>query len=175
MFEKWGRFSYAHRRLIPAIIVAAILALFIGFGLQLEDRMSQEGWEDPGADSTTAAAIEQAREALVDGIYAPLADAGTALLETADAFTAGGHSLEGTARALYIHQNGADTLYRLHGTFQPWSIGKAVSSGCIRLLNQDVIHLYDTVRDGSPIVVYQDGLPGAPLAEGLAPSPPGNA
>ena len=55
MFEKWGRFSYAHRRLIPAIIVAAILALFIGFGLQLDDRMSQEGWEDPGAASTSAA------------------------------------------------------------------------------------------------------------------------
>ncbi|WP_427025665.1 L,D-transpeptidase [Aureimonas ureilytica] len=65
------------------------------------------------------------------------------------------------ARALYIHQNGADTLYRLHGTFQPWSIGKAVSSGCIRLLNQDVIHLFDEVRDGSPIVVHQTGLPDA--------------
>lgn len=59
MFEKWGRFSYAHRRLIPAIIVAAILALFVSFGLQLEDRMSQEGWEDPNAASTSAAQIEQ--------------------------------------------------------------------------------------------------------------------
>ncbi|MDU7102416.1 MAG: MMPL family transporter, partial [Corynebacterium sp.] len=59
MFEKWGRFSYAHRRLIPAVIVAAIFALFIGFGLQLEDRMSQEGWEDPNAASTSAAQIEQ--------------------------------------------------------------------------------------------------------------------
>ncbi len=66
------------------------------------------------------------------------------------------------ARALYIHQDGRDTLYRLHGTFQPWSIGKAVSSGCIRLLNQDVIHLHDAVRDGSPIVVHQDGFAGAP-------------
>ena len=59
MFEKWGRFSYAHRRLIPAIVVAAILALFVGFGLQLEDRMSQEGWEDPNAASTSAAQIEE--------------------------------------------------------------------------------------------------------------------
>ena len=65
------------------------------------------------------------------------------------------------ARALYIHQNGADTLYRLHGTHQPWSIGRAVSSGCIRLLNQDVIHLHDNVRDGSPIVVLQNGAPAA--------------
>ncbi|MCG7452947.1 MMPL family transporter [Corynebacterium kefirresidentii] len=59
MFEKWGRFSYAYRRLIPAIVVAAILALFVGFGLQLEDRMSQEGWEDPNAASTSAAQIEE--------------------------------------------------------------------------------------------------------------------
>lgn len=57
------------------------------------------------------------------------------------------------ARGLYIHQGNVDTLYRLHGTSQPWSIGKAVSSGCIRLLNHDVIHLADHVRDGSMIIV----------------------
>jgi len=61
------------------------------------------------------------------------------------------------ARGLYIHQGNVDTLYRLHGTHQPWSIGKAVSSGCIRLLNQDVVHLADQVRDGSPIVVLDHG------------------
>ncbi|GGE16825.1 hypothetical protein GCM10011390_39870 [Aureimonas endophytica] len=66
------------------------------------------------------------------------------------------------ARAHYIHQGNVDTLYRLHGTHQPWSIGKAVSSGCIRLLNQDVIHLYDNVRNGSPIIVMEHG--GAGLA-----------
>jgi len=60
------------------------------------------------------------------------------------------------ARALYIHEGGRDTLYRLHGTPEAFSIGKAVSSGCIRLLNQDVIHLYNEVRDGSPIVVIPD-------------------
>lgn len=63
------------------------------------------------------------------------------------------------ARALYIHQGGRDTLYRLHGTHQPWSIGQALSSGCIRLLNHDVIHLHDNVRDGSPILVMHDGAP----------------
>lgn len=57
------------------------------------------------------------------------------------------------ARALYIFEGNVDTLYRLHGTGEFASIGKAVSSGCVRLLNQDVIHLYDRVRDGSPIVV----------------------
>lgn len=60
------------------------------------------------------------------------------------------------SRALYIHEGGRDTLYRLHGTPEAFSIGKAVSSGCIRLLNQDVIHLHDQVRDGSPIVVIPD-------------------
>ncbi len=60
------------------------------------------------------------------------------------------------ARALYIHKDGKDTLYRVHGTPEAWSIGKAVSSGCIRLVNQDVIHLHDEVRDGSPIVVIPD-------------------
>ncbi|MDI6028416.1 L,D-transpeptidase [Corticibacterium sp. UT-5YL-CI-8] len=60
------------------------------------------------------------------------------------------------SRALYIHEGGRDTLYRLHGTPEAFSIGKAVSSGCIRLLNQDVIHLYNEVRDGSPIVVIPD-------------------
>ena len=60
------------------------------------------------------------------------------------------------ARSLYIHKDGKDTLYRVHGTPEAWSIGKAVSSGCIRLINQDVIHLHGEVRDGSRIVVIPD-------------------
>ena len=59
------------------------------------------------------------------------------------------------ARALYIFQNGRDTLYRLHGNMDARSIGQAVSSGCVRLLFQDVIDLYARVPDGSPIVVWQ--------------------
>ncbi|MGV0350536.1 MMPL family transporter [Corynebacterium guaraldiae] len=58
MFYSWGRFSYAHRKVIPLIIVGLILGLFFGFGTRLGDRMSQEGWEDPGAASTSAAQIE---------------------------------------------------------------------------------------------------------------------
>ncbi|MHB0952991.1 MAG: L,D-transpeptidase [Allorhizobium sp.] len=57
------------------------------------------------------------------------------------------------ARALYLYQNGKDTLYRIHGTNEPWSIGKSVSSGCIRLLNQDIIDLYRRVPKGSRVVV----------------------
>lgn len=57
------------------------------------------------------------------------------------------------ARALYIFNGKTDTLYRLHGTLEFWSIGKSVSSGCVRLLNQDIIDLYSRVPTGSPIVV----------------------
>ena len=46
------------------------------------------------------------------------------------------------ARALYIHQGNRDTLYRLHGTGEARTIGRAVSSGCVRLLHPDIIHLY---------------------------------
>lgn len=56
-------------------------------------------------------------------------------------------------RALYIHQGNVDTLYRIHGNMDVLSIGKAVSSGCVRLLYQDVIDLYERVTSGSPIVV----------------------
>lgn len=59
------------------------------------------------------------------------------------------------ARALYIFEGNRDTLYRLHGTSEYWSIGKAVSSGCVRLLHQDVIDLYNRVPNGTRIVVLQ--------------------
>ncbi|MFK4824120.1 L,D-transpeptidase [Paenochrobactrum sp. BZR 588] len=57
------------------------------------------------------------------------------------------------ARALYIFKDGKDTLYRLHGNPEWWSIGKAVSSGCVRMLNQDVMDLYDRVPNKTPILV----------------------
>jgi lipoprotein-anchoring transpeptidase ErfK/SrfK len=53
------------------------------------------------------------------------------------------------ARALYI----GNTLYRIHGTTEPWTIGTDVSSGCIRLVNDDVIDLYDRVKIGAKVIV----------------------
>jgi lipoprotein-anchoring transpeptidase ErfK/SrfK len=53
------------------------------------------------------------------------------------------------ARALYI----GGRIYRIHGTAEPWTIGQAVSSGCIRLVNDDVIDLYDRVEVGTKVVV----------------------
>lgn len=57
------------------------------------------------------------------------------------------------ARALYLFQGGKDTLYRIHGACEPEFLGKAVSSGCIRMLDQDVIDLHERVRDGVTVVV----------------------
>ncbi|MEL7389828.1 MAG: L,D-transpeptidase [Pseudomonadota bacterium] len=57
------------------------------------------------------------------------------------------------ARALYIYQNGQDTLYRVHGTPEWWTIGRAMSSGCIRMLNQDVIDLSQRVDANARILV----------------------
>ena len=58
------------------------------------------------------------------------------------------------SRALYIFQNGVDTLYRVHGSPEWWTIGKSVSSGCVRMINQDVMDLFDRVPNQTPIVVY---------------------
>lgn len=57
------------------------------------------------------------------------------------------------AAALYIFEGKKDTLYRLHGTPQIASIGKAVSSGCVRMINQDALDLYRRVPSGTPIIV----------------------
>jgi lipoprotein-anchoring transpeptidase ErfK/SrfK len=57
------------------------------------------------------------------------------------------------ARGLYLWKDGRDTLFRLHGTFEPHTIGTNVSSGCIRLANADVIDLYDRVPLGTRVVV----------------------
>jgi lipoprotein-anchoring transpeptidase ErfK/SrfK len=59
------------------------------------------------------------------------------------------------ARALYLHRGGRDTMFRIHGTNQPQSIGLAVSSGCVRMLNHDVADLYERVAVGSKVVVIQ--------------------
>ena len=57
------------------------------------------------------------------------------------------------ARGIYLYEGNRDTLFRIHGTNQPELIGDAISSGCIRMTNEDVIDLYSRVRIGSPVVV----------------------
>jgi lipoprotein-anchoring transpeptidase ErfK/SrfK len=73
------------------------------------------------------------------------------------------------ARALYLWQGNKDTLYRLHGTNEPASIGHAMSSGCIRLLNQDIIDLYERVPLGASVVVLA-GPETLPLDQAMTPA-----
>jgi lipoprotein-anchoring transpeptidase ErfK/SrfK len=75
--------------------------------------------------------------------YGPLADG-----------MPGGPSNPLGARALYLYRNGRDTAYRIHGTPQPWTIGRSVSSGCIRMVNDHVIDLYARVPMGTRVTVY---------------------
>ena len=61
------------------------------------------------------------------------------------------------ARAMYLWQNNKDTLFRIHGTTEPWTIGTNASSGCIRMINQDAIDLYNRVTPGARVVVLGSG------------------
>jgi lipoprotein-anchoring transpeptidase ErfK/SrfK len=73
---------------------------------------------------------------------------------------AGGPANPLGARALYLYAGNKDTLYRIHGTNQPEYIGQAISSGCIRMTNEDVIDLYDRVKQGATVVVLPPGRSG---------------
>ncbi|MCY0150250.1 L,D-transpeptidase [Hoeflea sp. G2-23] len=65
------------------------------------------------------------------------------------------------ARALYLYKGGRDTIFRVHGTNQPWTIGQNMSSGCIRMMNQDVEHLYGRAGVGSKVIVIGPNGKGA--------------
>jgi lipoprotein-anchoring transpeptidase ErfK/SrfK len=69
------------------------------------------------------------------------------------------------ARALYLFQGEQDTLYRIHGTNHPWSVGEATSAGCIRLFNQDILDLHERVDAGTRVVVLSEDEAG----KGTAP------
>lgn len=74
------------------------------------------------------------------------------LAEFADGMPAGVDNPLG-ARAMYLFKDGRDTLFRIHGTNRPFSIGKAASSGCFRMINQDAIDLYERVKPGAEVYV----------------------
>ena len=65
----------------------------------------------------------------------------------------GGSSNPLGARAIYLYQGSRDTMYRIHGTNAPYSIGRFASHGCIRMVNEDVIELYSMIRPGATVVV----------------------
>ncbi len=78
-------------------------------------------------------------------------------------FVEGGAQNPMGARGIYLYQGGKDTLFRIHGTNQPEYIGQAISSGCIRMLNEDVIDLYNRVRMGAIVVVLAPKAGDSPI------------
>ena len=61
------------------------------------------------------------------------------------------------ARALYLYQGDQDTIYRIHGTPEPWTIGLDVSSGCIRMNNDDITDLHSRINVGAKVIVLMQG------------------
>jgi lipoprotein-anchoring transpeptidase ErfK/SrfK len=79
------------------------------------------------------------------------------------------------SRAMYLFANGKDTLFRLHGTNQPEYIGASISSGCIRLTNEDAIDLYNRVKVGTIVVVLEPHHGDSPFNSQMALQGGGNA
>jgi lipoprotein-anchoring transpeptidase ErfK/SrfK len=61
------------------------------------------------------------------------------------------------ARALYLYEGDRDTIYRIHGTPEPWTMGLNVSSGCIRMVNDDIIDLHSRIQVGAKVIVLMQG------------------
>ncbi len=83
--------------------------------------------------------------------------------------TGGPHNPMGS-RGMYLYSSGRDTLYRIHGTNQPEYIGQAISSGCIRMTNEDAIDLYNRVKVGTIVVVLAPKNGNAPNGPRMASS-----
>ena len=94
--------------------------------------------------------------------WTPTAEIKRRLGNVPDFVEGGPHNPMG-ARGLYLYAGNKDTLFRIHGTNQPEHIGQAVSSGCIRMTNEDVIDLYNRVRMGATVIVLAPGRGVSPL------------
>lgn len=94
------------------------------------------------------------------------------------AFVTGGPHNPMGARGMYLYSGNKDTLYRIHGTNQPEYIGQAISSGCIRMTNEDAIDLYNHVKVGTIVVVlaptHTDSPANPRVASAAPPSPLGS-
>ena len=105
--------------------------------------------------------------------WTPTADIKKRLGNVPNFVEGGPHNPMG-ARGIYLYQGSKDTLFRIHGTNQPELIGQAISSGCIRMTNEDVIDLYNRVKMGAIVVVLapkQGDSPWNPRVATVAPEP----
>ncbi len=106
-----------------------------GFSWKGEARIGRKGvWPDWSPTSTMVSLQPDLPRSLKGGIDNPLG-----------------------ARALYLYQGNRDILFRIHGTNEPWSIGEQMSSGCVRMLNEDIVDLYDRVPVGTRVLIKRNG------------------
>ena len=91
--------------------------------------------------------------------WVPTADIKRRIPEVPNRVEGGAHNPLGS-RGIYLYQGNRDTLFRIHGTNQPEYIGQAISSGCIRMTNEDVIDLYNRVKMGAIVIVLAPRLGG---------------
>lgn len=106
--------------------------------------------------------------------WTPTAETKKRLGKIPDYVAPGPHNPMG-ARALYLFVGSKDTLYRVHGTNQPEYIGDAISSGCIRMTNEDVIDLFNRTRIGTPVVVLAPSQGDSPYNPRIAASHSGDS
>jgi lipoprotein-anchoring transpeptidase ErfK/SrfK len=99
--------------------------------------------------------------------WTPTAEIKRRLGNIPDFMEGGPHNPMG-ARGIYLYQGSKDTLFRIHGTNQPEMIGQAISSGCIRLTNEDVIDLYTRVKMGAIVVVLAPKQGDSPVSPRVA-------
>jgi lipoprotein-anchoring transpeptidase ErfK/SrfK len=139
-----------HRRELPGTIVVDTDARYLYYVLP-EGRAIRYG-VTVGEDALAFSGVAKVGRKEEWPSWTPTADIKRRLGDI-PSFVEGGPRNPLGARGLYLFEGSKDTLFRIHGTNQPELIGEAISSGCIRMTNEDVIDLYDKVKMGTPVVV----------------------
>jgi lipoprotein-anchoring transpeptidase ErfK/SrfK len=141
-----------HRREAPGTIVIDTDARYLYY--VLPDRKAIRYGVTVGEEALVWSGVAKVGRMEEWPTWTPTADIKKRLGDIPDFVRGGPHNPMG-ARALYLYQGSKDTLFRVHGTNQPEYIGQAISSGCIRLTNEDVIDLYTRAKIGAPVVVLR--------------------
>ena len=152
-----------HRKEAPGSIVVDTDARYLYY--VLPDRRAIRYGVTVGEDALSFYGIAKVGRKEEWPSWTPTADIKRRLGDVPNFVEGGAHNPLG-ARGIYLFQGSKDTLFRIHGTNQPEYIGQAISSGCIRMTNEDVIDLYNRVKMGAIVVV---------LAPGQGQGPPVNA
>jgi lipoprotein-anchoring transpeptidase ErfK/SrfK len=139
-----------HRKEAPGSIVVDTDARYLYY--VLPDRRAVRYGVTVGEDALSFYGIAKVGRKEEWPNWTPTADIKRRLGDVPNFVEGGPHNPLG-ARGIYLFQGSRDTLFRIHGTNQPEYIGQAISSGCIRLTNEDVIDLYNRVKMGAIVVV----------------------